>query len=54
LEETIKYLIAGYVRHVAMLFEIAPKRKAINAERDSGDVPLSALLCLFFSARCFS
>jgi len=54
LEETVKYLMAGYVRHVAMLFETAPRKKAINAERDSGDVPFSALLCLFFSARCFS
>lgn len=54
LEGTIIHLIAGYVTQVAILFEIAPKRKAIAAERDAEDPPFSALFCLFFSARCLS
>lgn len=42
-EGTSIHLIAGYVRQVAILFEIAPKRKAINADRDFGDTPFSPL-----------
>lgn len=44
LEGIIIYLIAGYVRQVAILFEIAPKRKAINADSDAGDTPFSAMV----------
>lgn len=41
------YLIAGYVRQVAMHFETAPNTKAENAERASGDVALSPLFLIF-------
>lgn len=47
------YLIAGYVRTVAMLFETAPKTKATKAERACGDVP-PALFCFPLSIRRFS
>lgn len=47
-------LIAGYVKKVAILFEIAPSTKAENAESASGDESASNLFCFSLSSRCFS
>ena len=48
------HLIAGYVRIVAILFEIAPNAKAEKAERASGDEPFPALSCFSFRSLCFN
>lgn len=48
------HLIAGYVRIVAIVFEIAPNAKAEEAERASGDEPFSALSCFFFRSLFFN
>lgn len=42
------------LEQVAMLSEIAPKRKAKSADSDAGDTPFSAVFCLFVGTRCFS
>ena len=47
-------LIAGYVKTVATLFEMAPKTKAEKAERASGDDPLSVVFCFAVKSLCFS
>lgn len=48
------HLIAGYVRIVAIVFEIAPNAKAEEAERASGDEPFPALSCFFFTSLFFN
>jgi len=48
-------LIAGYVKQVAIVLEKAPNKKAVEAERASGDELESVLLAsLLFSSRFFS
>lgn len=47
-------LIAGYVKTVAILFEIAPNAKAEKAERASVDAAFSVLFCFAFRSLCFS
>lgn len=53
-KEKIMHLIAGYVKTVAMLFEIAPITKAVKAERTTGDEPCSDLFCFPLRMFCFS
>lgn len=52
--EVAMHLIAGYVKTVATLFEIAPNTKAVKAESTTGDASVSALFCFRFKSRCFS
>lgn len=47
-------LIAGYVKTVAILFEIAPNTKAEKAERASVDALFSALFFFAFRSLCFN
>lgn len=48
-------LIAGYVRTVAILLEIAPSKKAEKAERDSGEEdPFPAVFSFPSKSLCFS
>lgn len=47
-------LIAGYVRTVAILLEIAPSKKAEKAERDSGEDPFPAFFIFPSKSLCFS
>jgi len=48
-------LIAGYVKQVAIVLERAPNKKAVEAERASGDGFESVLfVSLLFSSRFFS
>lgn len=50
----VPHLIAGYVKMVAMVFEIAPNRKAENAERAKGEEPTAISLCFLFRSLCLS